>query len=119
MRTVLQAVIENARVTNPTESLALRLDPYIVRAGDLQPYERVEVINGRERYSTWIEPGVEGSGEVHFNARIGDVIAIVAYTDLHEGQTIAHQPKIVTLDAKNRVTSVILSRQDGEGSRST
>ena len=106
MRSVLLAVIGNARVTHPTEALALRIDPYILRAGDIMPYERVEVINGRDRYATWIEPAVEGSGEVHLNARIGDIIAIVAYTQLHEGQTVAHQPKIVTLDAQNRVLSV-------------
>lgn len=107
MRSVLQAVIENATVTHASDSLALRLDPFIFRAADLLPYERVEVIHGRDRSATWIEPGVEGSGEVHFGAREGDVIAIVAFAHLHEGQNLSHRPKRVALDERNRVVSAL------------
>ena len=108
MRTVLQALIENATVTHTRDALGLRVDPYIFRAAEIMPYERVEIVNGREHFQTWIEPGVEGSGEVHVHtgARKGDVISIVAFTHLHEGQTVAHKPKFVTLDVKNAVVSV-------------
>lgn len=109
MRSVLQAVITNATVTHTSDTLALRIDPFIFRAADLLPFERVEVIHGRDRYTTWIEPGVEGSGEVHFAARKGDTISIVAFAHLHEGQTVSHAPKRVTLDEKNGVVSAVLS----------
>lgn len=108
MRSVLQAVIENVTVTHTRDSVGLRMDPFIFRAGEIMPYERVQLINGRETFDTWIEPGVEGSGEVHVHAgaRTGDVVTIVAFTNLHEGQTLAHKPKFVKLDTKNNVVSV-------------
>lgn len=109
MRSVLQALIENATVTHTRDSVGLRVDPYILRAAEMMPFERVQLINGRETFETWIEPGVEGSGEVHVHtgARQGDVVTIIAFTQLHEGQTLAHKPKFVTLDANNKVVSVV------------
>jgi aspartate 1-decarboxylase len=103
---VLQAVIENATVTETGETRAVRVDPYILRAAEMLPFERVEVINGREHFITWIEPGTEGSGEVQFAARKGDTISIAAFAQYHEGQTLAHKPKRVRLDANNKVVSV-------------
>ncbi len=111
MRSVLQAVIQNATVTHAATSLALRVDPFILRAAEILPFERVEVVNvaTRERFQTWAEPADEGSGEVHVHtsARQGDLIAILAFAHLHEGQTLAHKPKVVTLDGENRVVSVV------------
>jgi aspartate 1-decarboxylase len=106
VRSVLHAVIENATVTHTGDSRALRIDPYIMRAAELLPFERVEVINGREVFTTWIEPGTEASGEVQFSARAGDVLSIAAFAQLHEGQTVSHKPKFVKLDARNKVVSV-------------
>jgi aspartate 1-decarboxylase len=110
MRSVLQAVIENAIVTHAGSSIALRIDPFILRAAEILPFERVEVVNvaTRERTQTWAEPAAEGSGEVHVHttARKGDPVTIVAFTHLHEGQTLAHKPKIVKLDGANKVVSV-------------
>lgn len=107
MRALLHAVIENATVTHSGDSLALRIDPYILRAAEMMPYERVQIVNGREITETWIEPGIEGSGELHVytGARKGDVISIIVFAYLHEGQTLAHKPKRVKLDAKNAVVS--------------
>ena len=110
MRSVLQAVIENAIVTHAASSIALRIDPFILRAAEILPFERVEVVNvaTRERFQTWAELAPEGSGEVHVHtsARTGDRVTIFSFTQLHEGQTLAHKPKRVTLDDKNKVVSV-------------
>lgn len=111
MRSVLQAVIQNATVTHAASSIALRIDPFILRAAEILPFERVEVVNiaTRERFQTWAEPAAEGSGEVHVHtsARKGDMVAIFAFTHLHEGQTLAHKPKVVVLDGANKVVSVV------------
>lgn len=110
MRSVLQSIIENATVTHAASSIALRVDAFILRAAQLMPFEHVEVINvaTREHFQTWVEPAPEGSGEVHVHtgARQGDTIAIVSFAHLHEGQTLAHKPKFVRLDAANHVVSV-------------
>jgi aspartate 1-decarboxylase len=116
MRTLLHAVIQNAIVTGAATlwPVALRIDAFVLRAAEVLPFEEVDVINiaTGERFRTWIEPAPEGSGEVavHTGARapvrVGDTISIVAFATFHEGQTLAHRPRIVTLGANNQVVSV-------------
>jgi aspartate 1-decarboxylase len=105
MRTLLRSLIRNATVTGT--SAALRLDAFILHAAELLPFEQVEIVNAAtgERFRTWVEEAPEGSGEVSVNARKGDVVSILGFVTLHEGQTLAHKPRVVTLDEKNRVVS--------------
>jgi len=109
MRTLLHAVIENATVTHVGGSLALRVDAFVLRAAEILPLERVEVVNltTGEHVQAWVEPAAEGSGEIriHAGGRMGDAIAILAFVHLHEGQTLEHRARFVKLDAENRVTS--------------
>jgi aspartate 1-decarboxylase len=116
MRTLLHAVIQNAVVTGAATlwPVALRVDAFVLRAAEVLPFEEVDVINigTGERFRTWIEPAPEGGGEVavHTGARapvrVGDTISIVSFATFHEGQTLAHRPRIVTLGANNQVVSV-------------
>ena len=116
MRTLLHAVIQNAIVTSASTQgpVALRVDAFVLRAAEVLPFEEVSVINvgTGERFWTWIEPADEGSGEVALHSgsrspiRTGDTISILAFAAFHEGQTLAHKPRIVTLGANNQVVSV-------------
>jgi aspartate 1-decarboxylase len=116
MRTLLHAVIQNAVVTSAATlwPVALRIDAFVLRAAEVLPFEEVEVINvgTGERFWTWIEPAQEGSGEVAVHAgtrspvRTGDTISILAFATFHEGQTLAHRPRIVILGENNQVVSV-------------
>jgi aspartate 1-decarboxylase len=94
--------------------VTLRIDPILLRAIDVLPLEEVEVVNtvtGR-RFATWTESADEGSGEVRLHAgsdqhvRRGDVITIISHGLLHDGQTLAHRAKIVTVDARNHIVSL-------------
>jgi aspartate 1-decarboxylase len=38
--------------------------------------------------------------------RAGDVVSIVSWGWLHDGQTLAHKAKIVTVDAQNRLLGI-------------
>lgn len=107
MRTLIRSLIRNATVT-AIASAGLRLDAYIVRAAELLPFEEVEIVNEAtgERFRTWVEEAPGGGGEIAVRARKGDVITIAAYVALHEGQTLAHKPRLVTLDESNRVFAV-------------
>jgi aspartate 1-decarboxylase len=117
MREFLRAVIHNATVTHasPEPPVSLRIDPILLRAADLQPLEKVEVINvaSGERYATFVEEGAAGEVRVHggekHHVRAGDVISIVSWGFLHDGQTLGHQAKLITLDANNRVVALQLS----------
>jgi len=115
MRALLRSVIRNATVTH-ADSASLRIDPILMRAAELLPLEQVEIVNVATgaHFTTFVEPGQEGSGElrVHGQARAGDVVSILSWGFLHEGQTLAHAAKVVTVDAHNHVVSLLLSPGD-------
>src|ERR1043165_6013371 len=77
---------------------SLRIDAVLLRAAEILPLEEVEIINlaTGERFRTWADAWEEGSGEVRVHGgikhpvRSGDVISIVAYGLLHDGQTLGH-----------------------------
>ncbi|HUP48416.1 MAG TPA: aspartate 1-decarboxylase [Thermoanaerobaculia bacterium] len=116
IRRFVRAVIHNATVTHAGAAwpVSLRLDPILLRSADVQPYEEVEIVNVAtgSRWSSWVEPAAEGSGEVHVQSgsdhhvRKGEVITIVSYGLLHDGQTLAHKAKVLTLDGANRVVTL-------------
>lgn len=106
MRRLVRAAIQNATVTHG-DALTLRLDPVILRAANVLPLEEVELVNHAtgDRFTTFAEEAA--SGEVHApRMRAGDVISIVSWGILHDGQTLAHTATIVTLDAANAVIAV-------------
>jgi aspartate 1-decarboxylase len=106
MRRLVRAAIQNATVTQ--SGLTLKADPLILAAADILPLEEVEVVNHAtgERVVTFAEPG--GPGEVSApRMRAGDVVSILSWGTMHDGQTLAHKAKIVTLDASNTVIALI------------
>ena len=111
MRRLVRAAIRNATVTR-CEGLALRIDPVILRAADILPLEEVELVHhlSGERVTTFAETAEEGSGDVIVpRARSGDAISILSWGLLHDGQTLAHRAKLVTLDASNRIVALVES----------
>ena len=117
MRTLLRTVIQNATVTWADDSwpARLRVDAFVLHAAEMLAFERVEVVNlaTGTSFTTWIEAAPAGSGEVRLHAgsetplRRGDLISIASFIALHEGQTLAHTARFVTLDADNRVVEVL------------
>jgi aspartate 1-decarboxylase len=107
MRRLIRAAIQNATVTRG-DSLTLRIDPVILRAANILPLEEVEVVHHAtgERVTTFAE--VAEAGEVIApRLRAGDRISILSWGTMHDGQTLAHRAKIVTLDAVNRVIALV------------
>jgi aspartate 1-decarboxylase len=109
MRALLRSVIRNATLTR-AESASLRIDPLLMRAAELLPLERVEVVNviTGASFTTFVEAGEEGSGavDVHGIARVGDKVAILSWGYLHDGQTLTHRAKVVEVDRDNRVIAL-------------
>ena len=106
MRRLVRAAVQNATVTHGG-SLTLRVDPLILRAANILPLEEVEIVNhaSGERVTTFAEEAA--AGEVHApRMRAGDVVSIVSWGVLHDGQTLNHTAKIVTVDARNGVTAI-------------
>jgi len=116
IRSFVRSVIHNATVTHTDASwpASLRVDAVLLRAAEIAPLEEVEVINlaTGDRFRTWAEASGDGNGEVHVHGglkhpvRTGDIISIVVYGLLHDGQTIGHRARVVTLDVKNDVVAI-------------
>ena len=106
IRNLVRSVIHDAHVTG-SGGVSLRVDAFILRTAEMLPFEAVTIVNtatGAE-VQTYIEAAGEGSGEVTVpaGARNGDRVSIVCYAQLHEGQTLDHKPRVMRLDAANRV----------------
>ena len=116
IRRFVRAVIHNARVTHagPSWPASVRIDPVLLRSADVQRFEELEIVNLATgvRWTAWAEPAAEGSGDVRVQAgsenhvRKGDLVTLVSWGQLHDGQTLTHRAKVLTLDETNRVVSL-------------
>ncbi len=93
---------------------SLTVDRELLDAAGLLPYEQVQVVNVNNgaRLETYLIPGEAGSGVVCLNgaaARLGapgDVAIVIAYAWLDERELADFRPRLVQVDAANRVTRV-------------
>lgn len=116
IRRFLRSAIQNATVTlaEPAFPVSIRIDPLIARAAELLPNEEVEVIvvSTGDRFASWITYGVAGSGELRVHSgerhhvRGGDVVTLASFGLLHDGQTLGHRSRVVTVDAANTVVAI-------------
>ncbi len=113
LRIVLRAKIHRATVTATELDYegSLTLDPLLMRAAELAPFEMVKVYNvsNGERFETYVIQGREGSAEVVLNGAaahkgaVGDKVIIAAYALLTDEELRAHWPRLVRVDEGNRV----------------
>lgn len=116
MRTMLRAKIHRAHVTHTNIDYegSIAIDKLLLDAADILPFERVEVlnINNGARFSTYAIEAPRGSGTVGLNgaaARLaakGDTVIILTYTDVPDAEAITLTPRLVYVDAENRITGV-------------
>jgi aspartate 1-decarboxylase len=87
------------------------LDPNLLEAADILPYEQVHVWNVTRgtRLITYAIAGEPGSGVCCINGAAahrvqpGDVVIIATFTELEEAEARRHRPRVVLVDEKNRV----------------
>ena len=119
-RTMCKSKIHRAIVTeaNLLYAGSITIDRRIMEEADIYPFERVQVanINNGERLETYAIEGPEGSGVICLNgaaarcAEVGDPLLIISYSIMEEKDAANAQPKVVYVDAKNRVTKVETAR---------
>jgi aspartate 1-decarboxylase len=113
LRTVCKSKLHRATVTDANIEYpgSLTLDADLMRAADILPYEQVHVVdvdNGA-RLVTYCIEGAAGSGTVCMNGAaarlvsVGHRVILITYAQLSEEELERAQPKIVLLDARNRV----------------
>jgi aspartate 1-decarboxylase len=115
-RVMLKAKIHHARVTetNVNYEGSLALDDDLIRAADMLPYEKVHVYNisNGERFATYLIKAEKGSGKVAVygaaahKARAGDRLIVVSYAIIDEEETDFFMPKILILDANNKIAEI-------------
>lgn len=114
-RTMLKSKIHRARVSDCCVDYegSITIDANLLRAADILPYERVEVlnVNNGARFSTYTIEGNPGSGDICLNgaaARLAskdDIVIILTYQEVPDEQAPFIKPRLVYVDAKNRIKS--------------
>lgn len=113
MRTMLKSKIHRATVVeaNLNYEGSITIDPLLLKAADILPHEKVEVLNlnNGNRIETYAIEGRKGSGMICLNgpaARsgcVGDLIIIVSYALVDDAAAREVKPKIVKVNGKNRI----------------
>lgn len=125
MRTMLAGKIHRATVTeaNLEYEGSITLDPDLMEAADILPYEKVHVLdvtNG-SRLETYAILGIRGSGQVCINGAAahlvheGDIVIILTYQDVTDEVARRAAPKHVYVDVQNRIKKTSLG--DGFAAR--
>ncbi len=114
--TLLKGKLHRATVTGTELGYegSITIDPELLEAADILPYEQVDVlnVNNGARFTTYaIASKKRGGGEITINgaaARLtqrGDIIIVCAFVGMDEKTARKHKPKLVMVDAKNKVAN--------------
>src|ERR1700687_1610203 len=112
-RSMLKSKIHRATVTHADVDYegSLTLDPLLLEAADILPYEEVHVWNVTRgtRLRTYAMVGERGSGGVCVTgaaahlAGPGDLVIVATFTQMDDGAARAHRPKVVLVDGRNKI----------------
>ena len=114
-RTMMTSKIHRATVTEADLDYvgSVTVDADLLTAADLLPGERVDIVdvtNGA-RLSTYVIAGEPGSGQLCINGAAahlvhpGDVVILIAYGTLDDAEARTHRPRVVFVDAANRIVA--------------
>jgi len=92
---------------------SITIDPVLIEAAGFLENEKIDIydITNGSRISTYVIPGVPGSGEVGINGaaahhvNAGDLVILAAYGWMTEEEAAARRPQVVFVDERNRITS--------------
>ena len=115
-RTMLKSKIHRATITASDLHYvgSITVDPDLLAAANILEHEQVHVVdvdNGA-RFETYTIAGERGSGDMCINgaaARLvhtGDRIIVVSYAEYDEAELERYEPKVVHVDADNRIVTV-------------
>jgi aspartate 1-decarboxylase len=109
-RRMMNGKIHRARVTGADLNYvgSISIDPLLMKSADIVANEQVAVynINNGSRFETY---AIEGNdGEICLNgaaarlAQVGDLVIIVTFVDLEDGELAGHRPSVIVVDEDNQ-----------------
>ena len=112
-RTMFSAKIHRATVTHADLHYvgSVTIDADLLEAADILPGEQVSIVdvtNGA-RLETYVIEGERGSGVIGINGAaahlvaLGDIVIVIAYQAMSDAEARAFTPRIVHVDAGNRI----------------
>jgi aspartate 1-decarboxylase len=112
-RTLFKSKIHRATVTHADLDYegSVTIDADLMERAEVLPYEEIHLWNVTRgsRVVTYALPGERGSGVVCVNGaaahlnRPGDLVILATFALYTEAEARTHRPKVVVVDAKNRV----------------
>lgn len=112
--TMLKCKLHRASVTECDLNYegSISIDKKLIEASGLLINERVEIYNidNGERFATYVIEGEAGTGVIGLNgaaarkACVGDKLIICAYAQMSEDEARSHEPRIVIVGARNKIT---------------
>ncbi|WP_148234931.1 aspartate 1-decarboxylase [Deinococcus maricopensis] len=116
-RIMFRAKIHRATVTQADLDYvgSVTIDQDLLDAADILPNERVDIYNitNGNRLSTYALVGARGSGVIGINGAAahlvqpGDLVIIAAYGNFTEEEARTLEPKVVLVDARNRIVDLV------------
>jgi len=116
LRTMMTSKIQRATVTQAELHYvgSVTVDRDLMDAAGLPEGEQVAIVDvtSGARLETYVIPGGRGSGVIGINGaaahlvHLGDLVILIAYGQLDEAEVAAYAPKVVFVDAGNRVVEL-------------
>ncbi|MDT3396781.1 aspartate 1-decarboxylase [Streptomyces sp. B1866] len=116
LRTMLKSKIHRATVTEADLHYvgSVTVDADLMEAADLLPGELVHIvdIDNGSRLETYVIEGERGSGVIGINGAAahlvhpGDLVILISYAQVDDAQARSLRPKVVHVDAANRVVAL-------------
>lgn len=118
----MKSKIHRATVTDADLNYvgSITIDADLLDAADILPNEKVQVVNNNNgaRFETYAFRGERGAGQICLNgaaARLvhpGDLIIVICYGLVDDKEAREHKPRVVLVDEKNRVTTILSEEVD-------
>jgi len=109
--------IHRATVTDANLGYAgsVTIDEQLMKAADMLPHERVQVVNhsNGERLESYVIVGEPGSGTICLNGpaarlgHVGDKVTLITYAWATPEEARNWQPTVVRVDENNRIVDVV------------
>lgn len=94
---------------------SITIDRTLMEAAGFLENEKIDIydITNGSRIATYVIPGERGAGEIGINGaaahlvKPGDLVILASYGWLDAAEAATHQPRIVHVDARNRIVTLV------------